>query len=148
MTTITIDSALLEQALSAHILSLPYIGAGYKTAHTHDTVQASISALRAAIEQDRAQRGGPVAWLYESEYSSGSYSPNYFEWRVTLNKAEAQTARRLKPLYTAPQPAQPSQPERKPHTEKDVQEILRDDWNMSQDQLENTVRRILGVPKP
>ncbi len=49
MTTITIDRALLEQALSAHILSLPYIGAGYKTAHTHDTVQASISALRAAL---------------------------------------------------------------------------------------------------
>lgn len=49
MTTITIDRALLEQALDAHILSLPYIGAGYKTAHTHDTVQASISALRAAL---------------------------------------------------------------------------------------------------
>ena len=49
MTTVTIDRALLEQALDAHILSLPYIGAGYKTAHTHDTVQASISALRAAL---------------------------------------------------------------------------------------------------
>lgn len=45
------------------------------------------------------------------------------------------------------QRGEPSQPGRE-HTESEVQEILRDDWNMSQDKLENTVRRILGVPKP
>ena len=49
----------------------------------------------------------PVAWLYEGEYSSGSYSGNYFAWNVTMNKNATNAARKVKPLYTAPsQPAQ------------------------------------------
>jgi hypothetical protein len=48
----------------------------------------------------------PVAWMYEGEYSSGSYSGNYFEWRVTTNKNATNAARKVKPLYTTP-PAQP-----------------------------------------
>ena len=138
MTTITIDSALLEQALSAHILSLPYIGAGYKTAHTHDTVQASISALRAAIEQDRAQRGEPVAWMVVNESGTDAF--------VTADPTLAQADQRALPLYTAPQP------ERKPHTEKNVQEIigsaLREFGVFELGVFEQTVRDVLGVPKP
>jgi len=44
----------------------------------------------------------PVAWLYEGEYSSGSYSGNYFAWNVTMNKNATNAAREVKPLYTAP----------------------------------------------
>ncbi len=115
-----------------------------------DVWSYSPDLVRQIVEADRAQRGEPVAWLYEGKYSGGGYSPNYFEWRVTLNKAEAQTARRLKPLYTAPQPAQPSQPERKPHNEQDVREIIDSATHpaISVERLEQVVRRILGVPKP
>ncbi len=48
----------------------------------------------------------PVAWLYEAEYSSGSYSGSYFRWRVTANKFDTSGAREIKPLYTTP-PAAP-----------------------------------------
>ena len=44
----------------------------------------------------------PVAWLYEGEYSSGSYSGNYFAWNVTMNKNATNAARKVKPLYTTP----------------------------------------------
>jgi hypothetical protein len=44
----------------------------------------------------------PVAWLYEGEYSSGSYSGNYFAWNVTMNKNATNAARKVKPLYTKP----------------------------------------------
>jgi hypothetical protein len=44
----------------------------------------------------------PVAWLYEAEYSSGSYSGSYFKWRVTANKFDTSGAREIKPLYTTP----------------------------------------------
>jgi hypothetical protein len=42
----------------------------------------------------------PVAWLYEAEYSSGSYSGSYFKWCVTANKFDTSGAREIKPLYT------------------------------------------------
>lgn len=41
-----------------------------------------------------------------------------------------------------------AQQERNPHTEAEVQEILAADWSLSQDNLENRVRKILGVPAP
>lgn len=41
-----------------------------------------------------------------------------------------------------------AQQERKPHTEAEVQVILAADWSLSQDRLENRVRKILGVPAP
>ena len=45
--------------------------------------------------------GEPVAWMYEAEFSSGSYSPNYFDWRVTLTEAAA-VGRKVIPLYVLP----------------------------------------------
>jgi hypothetical protein len=56
--------------------------------------------LRQAIAELESQK--PVAWLYEGEYSSGSYSGNYFAWNVTMNKNATNAARKVKPLYTAP----------------------------------------------
>ena len=59
-----------------------------------------VTAINKALAQP-AQK--PVAWLYEGEYSSGSYSGNYFAWNVTMNKHATNAARKVKPLYTAPQ---------------------------------------------
>lgn len=56
-------------------------------------------------------------------------------WLKTVKEIEAHLA---PPLYTT----------RPQHTEAEVQEILAADWNLSQDKMENTVRRILGVPAP
>ena len=62
----------------------------------------------------------PVAWLYEGEYSSGSYSGNYFAWNVTMNKNATNAARKVKPLYTAP----PQRP---------LVDLTDDDWKEIED---------------
>ncbi len=71
--------------------------------HEADCVEAckaEIEALRAKIKAMEKQE--PVAWLYEAEYSSGGYSDNYFEWRITRNKSDLYGARKIKPLYKTP----------------------------------------------
>lgn len=49
-------------------------------------------------EERKMKQVPPRAWLYRAEYSSGSYSPNYFEWRVTLNEQDTRGAVEVIPL--------------------------------------------------
>jgi hypothetical protein len=73
----------------------------------HFTQNRHVNEAITAIKQARsAPVQKPVAWMYEGEYSSGSYSGNYFEWRVTMNKNATNAARKVKPLYTTPPAAQ------------------------------------------
>jgi hypothetical protein len=64
----------------------------------------AINAIKQARSAPTVQE--PVAWLYEAEYSSGSYSGSYFKWCVTANKFDTSGAREIKPLYTTPPAAQ------------------------------------------
>lgn len=57
------------------------------------------SPLTDKVGQNVEKVSKPKAWLYEAEYLSGSYGDSYFEWRVTLNKSQAESARHVKPLY-------------------------------------------------
>jgi hypothetical protein len=77
----------------------------YGYVYPEGEIGASVAIYTAPRAQPAPQQK-PVAWMYEGEYSSGSYSGNYFEWRVTTNKNATNAARKVKPLYTTP-PAQP-----------------------------------------
>jgi hypothetical protein len=72
----------------------------------HQPTEEAITAIKDALAQPAPTVQKPVAWMYEGEYSSGSYSGNYFEWRVTMNKNATNAARKVKPLYTTPPAAQ------------------------------------------
>jgi hypothetical protein len=94
-----------------------------KSYYTEAQLQAYGQACAdAAIEQDRAQRGEPAI--------------------ATKDCLWARNGNQCCPAT--------SQPERKPHTEAEVQEIVDalNDPHVSYGGFVETIRRILGVPKP
>ena len=104
-----------------------------------DVWSYSPELVRQIIESDRAQRGEPVAWAMPRK-------DGLLLDVITPEEHEAFEGDYTIPLYTDPQP---SQPERKPHTEQDVREIVQTvEYGLGIDRLEFVVRRILGVPKP
>ncbi len=58
---------------------------------------------------DTTDNQSPVGWLFEATYSSGSYSPPFKEWRITLNKPDPAVYNKIVPLVAMKQ-AQPLPP--------------------------------------
>jgi hypothetical protein len=72
------------------------------TRKAHDDLCRLSTAIRALADQYKdciVAEGKVSAWMYEGEYSSGGWSPNYFEWRVTFNRPDDGI-----PLYRAKEP--------------------------------------------
>ena len=102
-----------------------------KAVNSMDNYAAADAVLAVLAKQK------PVAWLYEAEYSSGGYSDNYFEWRITRNKPDLYGARRIKPLYKAPPPPRPQNtPEKLCYDSRwEVSIDYVDGWNAAVDMM-------------
>ena len=125
MTTITIDRAVVEQALEALESSettVQYEGFGMARREAERKHQAAITALRAALAQ-QDEPVEPVAW----RWGYRSVTTGEMDWRGYVEIAAHPNLRSpeiiMEPLYTAP-------PQRKPLTDEEI--LLAAGWERAE----------------
>ena len=113
MTNITIDKALLEQALDAleHHTE--------QTRPIHNT-QVAMDEIRAALERSPHPQAEPVAWRWQSTFGGWSYGK-----KDQINIYVLRDGYAVQPLYAAP-PAS-----RKPLTDEEMLEVFRQNSSLA-----------------
>ena len=109
MTTITINRAVVEQALEALETAEDHLAKPYST-----DASKAITALRAALAQ-QAEPVEPVAWAYMGIKQDGTEHGPHLVWKPEyMDAMSASKGAKAIPLYTAP-------PQRKPLSEEEIE---------------------------
>ncbi len=100
------DTAILKdgKVRDLAVLCAKYVGGDHALRAAESLIHRACmerAALAASKPEPQARAGEPevVAHMYLAEYSSGSYSPPYKEWRVTMNPLTAKYEK-VEPLIT------------------------------------------------